>query len=89
MKYFVEIAMKWEDQVRDNWRRFNPVSNLYWLHYLMGKLLNETKYPRHDPDSNAIESELRTLYEGILSGNYTSAAQLVHSNFYFDSCRIG
>nr|CAH8869086.1 unnamed protein product [Trichobilharzia regenti] len=87
--YQYDIYRIMREKNGDNWRRFNPVSNLYWLHYLMGKLLNETKYPRHDPDSNAIESELRTLYEGILSGNYTSAAQLVHSNFYFDSCRIG
>ncbi|XP_018653970.1 hypothetical protein Smp_191870, partial [Schistosoma mansoni] len=55
----------------------------------MGKLLNETSYPRRDPDSQPVESELRALYDMVLAGDYNSATQLVSSSFYFDSCRIG
>ncbi|CAH8629791.1 unnamed protein product [Schistosoma guineensis] len=73
----------------NDWRPFHPSSNLYWLHYLMGKLLNETSYPRRDPDSQPVESELRALYDMILAGDYNSATQLVSSSFYFDACRIG
>ncbi|CAH8656026.1 unnamed protein product [Schistosoma rodhaini] len=73
----------------NDWRPFHPSSNLYWLHYLMGKLLNETSYPRRDPDSQPVESELRALYDMVLAGDYNSATQLVSSSFYFDSCRIG
>ncbi|CAH8869169.1 unnamed protein product [Trichobilharzia szidati] len=65
--YQYDVYRIMRENNRDDWRAFNPMSNLYWLHYLMGKLLNETKYPRHDPDSDAVESELRTLYEVILS----------------------
>ncbi|CAH8637238.1 unnamed protein product [Schistosoma margrebowiei] len=73
----------------NDWRPFHPSSNLYWLHYLMGKLLNETSYPRRDPDSQPVESELRALYNVILSGDYNSITQLVSSSLYFDACRIG
>lgn len=74
---------------RNDWRPFRPLTNLYWLHYLMGKLLQETSYPRRDPDSQAVESEVRALHDMVLTGNYKSTSQLVDSSFYFDPCRIG
>ncbi|CAH8637526.1 unnamed protein product [Heterobilharzia americana] len=44
--YQFDIYRIMRDINRNDWRPFHPVSNLYWLHYLMGKLLNETSYPR-------------------------------------------
>ena len=73
---------------RNNWRPFRPITNLYWLHYLMEKLLHETSYPRRDPDSQAVQSELAALHDSVLSGAYDSATGLVSSSFYFDTCRI-
>ncbi|CAL8090555.1 unnamed protein product [Calicophoron daubneyi] len=87
--YQFEIYRIMRDNNSNDWRPFHPITNLYWLHYLMGKLLNETSYPRRDPDSQPVESELRALYDIILSSNYKSATQLVSSSFYFDTCRIG
>ncbi|KAH8863390.1 Serine/threonine-protein kinase haspin [Schistosoma japonicum] len=87
--YQFDIYRIMRDNNGNDWRPFHPISNLYWLHYLMGKLLNETSYPRRDPDSQPVESELRALYDIILAGDYKSATQLVSSSFYFDSCRIG
>lgn len=54
----------------------------------MEKLLNETSYPRRDPDSQAVQSELAALHDSVLSGSYDSAMRLVRSSFYFDTCRI-
>ncbi|CAH8590776.1 unnamed protein product [Schistosoma turkestanicum] len=87
--YQFDIYRIMRENNRNDWRPFHPSSNLYWLHYLMGKLLNETSYPRRDPDSQPVESELRALYDMILAGGYKSATQLVSSSFYFDTCRIG
>ncbi|KAA3674167.1 serine/threonine-protein kinase haspin, partial [Paragonimus westermani] len=87
--YQFDIYRIMRDLNGNDWRPFNPVTNLYWLHYLMGKLLNETSYPRRDPDSQPVESELRALYDMVLTSNYKSAVELVSSSFYFDTCRIG
>ncbi|KAF5400816.1 Serine/threonine-protein kinase haspin [Paragonimus heterotremus] len=87
--YQFDIYRIMRDLNGNDWRPFNPVTNLYWLHYLMGKLLNETSYPRRDPDSQPVESELRALYDMVLTSSYKSAMELVSSSFYFDTCRIG
>ncbi|TGZ56480.1 hypothetical protein CRM22_010143 [Opisthorchis felineus] len=87
--YQFDIYRIMRDLNGNDWRPFHPLTNLYWLHYLMGKLLNETSYPRRDPDSQPVESELRALYDMVLTSNYKSAMELVSSSFYFDTCRIG
>ncbi|TPP63068.1 Serine/threonine-protein kinase haspin [Fasciola gigantica] len=87
--YQFDIYRIMRDNNGNDWRPFHPRTNLYWLHYLMGKLLNETSYPRRDPDSQPVESELRALYDMVLTNNYRSATHLVSTCFYFDTCRIG
>ncbi|BHF75068.1 Serine/threonine-protein kinase haspin [Sparganum proliferum] len=86
--YQFDIYRMMRDMNGNNWRPFRPITNLYWLNYLMDKLLNQTSYPRRDPDSSAIESELTALRDTVLSGSYRSATQLVNLSFYFDTCRI-
>ncbi|KAL5965421.1 Serine/threonine-protein kinase haspin [Taenia solium] len=51
--YQFEIYRMMRNMNGNKWRPFRPITNLYWLHYLMEKLLNETSYPRRDPDSQA------------------------------------
>nr|VZI07212.1 unnamed protein product [Spirometra erinaceieuropaei] len=53
--YQFDIYRMMRDMNGNNWRPFRPITNLYWLNYLMDKLLNQTSYPRRDPDSSAIE----------------------------------
>nr|CDS18833.1 serine:threonine protein kinase haspin [Echinococcus granulosus] len=86
--YQFEIYRMMRNMNGNNWRPFRPITNLYWLHYLMEKLLTETSYPRRDPDSQAVQSELAALHDSVLSGSYDSAMRLVRSSFYFDTCRI-
>ncbi|KAM7538864.1 hypothetical protein Aperf_G00000047394 [Anoplocephala perfoliata] len=86
--YQFEIYRMMRDMNGNDWRPFRPITNLYWLHYLMDKLLHETSYPRRDPDGQAVQSELAALRDNVLSGAYDSAMNLVRSSFYFDNCRI-
>ncbi|CUT99569.1 serine:threonine protein kinase haspin [Echinococcus multilocularis] len=52
--YQFEIYRMMRNMNGNNWRPFRPITNLYWLHYIMEKLLTETSYPRRDPDSQAV-----------------------------------
>ncbi|VDO03386.1 unnamed protein product [Rodentolepis nana] len=86
--YQFEIYRMMRDMNGNNWRPFKPITNLYWLHYLMGKLIHESLFPRRDPDGKAVQSELAALRDNVLSGDYDSTMSLVRNSFFFDSCRI-
>ncbi|PAA72154.1 hypothetical protein BOX15_Mlig015665g1 [Macrostomum lignano] len=79
--YQFEVYRMMRRDCSDDWRKFNPRTNLMWLHYLLDKLLTSTVFPRRDPDSLAVQSELAALHDCLLS--YDSCQQLVRENFYF------
>ncbi|VDL60479.1 unnamed protein product [Hymenolepis diminuta] len=86
--YQFEIYRMMRDMNGNNWRPFKPITNLYWVHYLMDKLIRESLFPRRDPDGKAVQSELAALRDNVLSGDYDSTMSLVRNSFFFDSCRI-
>ncbi|CAH8608029.1 unnamed protein product [Heterobilharzia americana] len=69
--YQFDIYRIMRDINRNDWRPFHPVSNLYWLHYLMGKLLMKL----HIQDGILIHSLLSLncvhymiLYSKVITG---------------------
>jgi hypothetical protein len=47
------------DPFRNDWSLFKPKSNVYWLHYLVGKLRNNAHY--EDKTSSTHQSNLKKL----------------------------
>ena len=68
------------DEVKDDWRGFHPKTNIFWLHYLLDKLIEEVPYKstKSKPHRSGM-AKLRQLKKKILE--YDSAKQYVVENF--------
>ncbi|RXG73791.1 putative serine/threonine-protein kinase haspin-like protein [Armadillidium vulgare] len=62
--------------LRNNWQDFSPVTNVYWLHYLLLKIMNECYYKNINTKIHKETlKELQTLAHKILT--HKSATELV------------
>ncbi|GAA50591.1 serine/threonine-protein kinase haspin [Clonorchis sinensis] len=70
---------------KDQWERFYPRTNVFWLHYLATKLLPESTTPvaRHH---DAFVQRLTDLERSLSTFGFESACDLVGRHVAFNSC---
>ncbi|XP_015600198.1 uncharacterized protein PF11_0213 [Cephus cinctus] len=75
-EYQFEIYRLMRDKVNNNWQKFEPFTNLLWLHYTLDKMITAVRYKNKKTKvhKNAI-SELQQLKDVVL--NYNSAFDFV------------
>ena len=64
--------------VKKDWSRHTPRTNLYWIQYLIDKVLDEKGYA--EGSSDAIEAELGGFYKRVL--RYKSMKGLLNDKFF-------
>ncbi|EDV26318.1 uncharacterized protein TRIADDRAFT_63724 [Trichoplax adhaerens] len=60
--YQFEIYRMMREKNENEWKSFHAKTNVYWLHYLTDKLINEKKYPR----GKKRKKFLSRLYDNLL-----------------------
>ncbi|XP_063987618.1 uncharacterized protein LOC135167889 isoform X2 [Diachasmimorpha longicaudata] len=77
-EYQFEIYRLMREQVENNWQAFEPVTNVLWLHYTLGKLLTAVRYKRKGTKIHqSYMTRLQALKNVIL--DYNSAFDFVTS----------
>ena len=59
-----------KEQTNDDWKRFHPKTNIFWLHYLVHKILNFVKYKNKKSKihKNA-KSQLKIIQKRVMDFN--------------------
>ncbi|XP_052101865.1 serine/threonine-protein kinase haspin-like [Mytilus californianus] len=73
--YQFEIYRKMKEENGNNWEKFNPKSNVWWLHYLTDKFVKCKRYSRNTKEDQNMFRQLRLFMKDI--PNYSSACELV------------
>ncbi len=61
------------EETKDNWRGYHPKTNVFWLDYLLDKLLNEVQYKsKKSKVHRSAVSKMRQIRSGFLD-TYSSA----------------
>lgn len=84
--YQFEIYRKMQKQTKNQWANFNPKTNIFWLDYILDKLINEKTYNKRF--NSKVETTLHTeafnqlkdLHQEI--NQYHSAFHFVSSDFF-------
>ena len=64
------------DKIGDSWNEFHPKTNVFWLHYLIDKLINEVPYKsKKATNHKKAMAKLRKMEKEILS--FSSAEEIV------------
>lgn len=75
-----ECYRKQRKKVKKNWFKYDPKTNVYWIHFLVSKLLNEKEY------TSASEHDLRSQMAAFMTRvqRYRSAQGTLNDPFFVD-----
>lgn len=68
-----------KDENKGNWEAFTPKSNIFWLHYLLDKIVNHKKYKSRSQGHRQALITLREIQKEILS--FPSTKDFIESSF--------
>ena len=72
-----------QEHTKNEWSNFYPKTNVFWMHYLLVKLINEVRYNGHKKKNNMTTvhkqavKELKRLKEAVESMNFKSCYEFV------------
>jgi len=78
--YQFDIYRMMKDHNQNDWQKFCPKTNVFWLHYLLDKLIKAKKYTHRSKQHKTAFSILQDLFEKVL--NYESATNFVNSKLF-------
>lgn len=73
--YQFDVYRLMRAQTENEWERYRPKTNVYWIHYLADKLLKCKKYEEYSREDNEILRSLRQFVRDVTS--YASTIDLV------------
>lgn len=75
--YQFEIYRMMKQYNKNNWKKFCPKTNIFWLHYLLHKLIDVKRYKSRSKFHQTSLNKLKRLKQDIL--NYDSVQMLIES----------
>ena len=72
-----------QEHTNNEWSQFYPKNNVFWMHYLLVKLINEVHYNGHKKKNNMTTvhkqaiKELKRCKEAVESMNFKSCYEFV------------
>ncbi|XP_014665190.1 PREDICTED: uncharacterized protein LOC106807388 [Priapulus caudatus] len=81
--YQFSIYRRMKEKNENNWEMHCPFTNVLWLHYIMDKLLFETNYHQHDPETRVALRTFRDAYKELL--NHISADDVYKNSILFNT----
>ncbi|EFN83070.1 Putative serine/threonine-protein kinase haspin-like protein, partial [Harpegnathos saltator] len=85
--YQFEIYRLMRDKIQNNWQKFEPYTNVLWLHYILDKMITTVRYKRKNLKAHkqAI-NKLKELKNKIL--NYDSVYNFVNDSNSVKQCML-
>ncbi|KAL0131662.1 hypothetical protein PUN28_002892 [Cardiocondyla obscurior] len=77
--YQFEIYRLMRDKIENNWQKFEPYTNILWLHYILDKMITMIRYKKTNlkvHKKNIIK--LKNFKDSIL--NYSSAYDFINNS---------
>ena len=78
--YQFEVYRMMKSENGNNWESFTPKTNIFWLHYLLDKLINSKKYRSRSKAHRNCLCTLKSIQTKLL--NFASAQNLVESDLF-------
>ncbi|XP_054164431.1 uncharacterized protein LOC128962116 [Oppia nitens] len=83
--YQFDIYRKMRDNNQNDWQTFKPKSNIFWLHYILDKVIKSKKYSSNRTKVHKTGIQLlKSIFDAILK--YDSAFHLVRSHHFKQFC---
>lgn len=78
--YQFDIYRMMKSHNNNDWEKFSPKTNVFWLHYLLDKLLNSKKYSSRSKVHKTALNSLHHLFQNVLK--FDSATHFVSSELF-------
>ena len=76
--YQFEVYRKMRKENENNWEKYCPKTNVFWMEYMLDKLIHHKKYSARNKDHIDSMNHLKTLLERI--SDYNSAQDFIESS---------